>query len=469
MAKASLTDKAKSRLINAMASQVRNETTMRREWLTRAFGGRKDINDECDYPDVISIEDYRRLYDREGYATRVVDILPDETWQSRPVISETDEADETKFEAAWKELDDDLGINQYMHRVDKLSGVGEFGVLLLGIDDGEDLNIPVEGINLQTGQRVGGTERKLLYLRPLDQSIVTIQLKEGDKNSPRFGRPVLYKVQFQNTENRKQAAVIKGNVHWTRILHVADNRGVDETYGVPRMKKVFNRLLDLRKVLAASGEMFWKGGFPGYVAEMDPNLAPAILENNQIEATIRKNLKEEIELWQNSLQPILSVAGMKIKSLQPQVSDPGPHVKVELQIIALALGIPWRIFLGSEEAKLASSEDKKSWNGRLHNRQEFYVTPMIIRPLIDRLIALSVLPEPKEYSVVWPDLNIVTEKEAADVAKVRTDAMARFVQGDLATIIAPLEFLTQVMGFDQEAAEAMIKSAGLLETDEDEV
>ena len=42
-------------------------------------------------------------------------------------------------------------------------------------------------------------------------------------------------------------------------------------------------------------------------------------------------------------------------------------------------------------------------------RQEGYLTPFVIRPFVDRLIALGVLPTPEEgYIVFWPDLGTQT-------------------------------------------------------------
>ena len=116
---------------------------------------------DCGYPRELSCEDYRDMYDRFGPAQRVVNILPDESWQSIPEVCENeDPEDVTEFEQAWKDTCKGLrgkswfkgGENQsnpmweHLRRADRLSGIGSFGVVLLGLDDGLPLDIPAAGL-----------------------------------------------------------------------------------------------------------------------------------------------------------------------------------------------------------------------------------------------------------------------------------------------------------------------------------
>lgn len=118
------------------------------------------INDECEYPEFITRYDYKALYEREPIAARVVDCLPDETWQTPPVVFEDEDPDcETDFEVSFDQLGEALRgdswfnsdeynpVWEILKRADKLSRIGTFGVLLIGIDDGCDLREPVEGID----------------------------------------------------------------------------------------------------------------------------------------------------------------------------------------------------------------------------------------------------------------------------------------------------------------------------------
>ena len=60
-----------------------------------------------------------------------------------------------------------------------------------------------------------------------------------------------------------------------------------------------------------------------------------------------------------------------------------------------------------------------TWNKRVIKRQHDYVSPMVIRPLIDRLIEMGVLSEPKEYEIKWP--SIVDESEMSMEDDTDTD------------------------------------------------
>lgn len=431
---------------------IRNEMSLtRRSLLTKLLDTRRDINDECGYPADITPAQYRILYDREGIATRVVKVYPEESWAMDPEVYETEDSDETEFEEAWKEIRDRLNVWHYMERVDELSGIGRFGVILLGFDDGQDLNQEVlgDGLNLQ-------------YLRVFDESVVDIKSIDTDQTSPRYSLPTMYSIDFQDTTSSSTSRTL--NVHHSRIIHIADNRDVSEVYGVPRMQILFNRLYDLRKILGGSGEMFWRGAFPGYSVEVMPEMTGASLDTDSLRQTMTD--------YMDGLQRYIAVEGVNVKSLTPQVADPSNHVDAQLKAIALTLGIPQRILFGSEEAKLSSSQDMMTWNKRLKRRQSKYLSPMMIRPFVDRLIQYGVLPEPTEYMVSWPDLNAPTDQDKAEVTKTLTEAMSKYVGGDVEMMIPPAEFLTHIAKLDQEVVEAImdaaLRRAGEMDLEEDD-
>ena len=195
--------------------------------------------------------------------------------------------------------------------------------------------------------------------------------------------------------------------------------------------------------------MFWKGGFPGLSFETQ----------SDVEGLDADSIKDQMEKYMAGMQRYLAMEGITVKSLTPQVSSPKEHVETNMRNIAISLGIPYRIFLGTEEAKLASSQDVRTWNKRLSQRQENYVTPCIIKPLVDRFIDLGILPEPTAYVVDWPDLNAPTDEDKANVAKILTEALSKYVAGGVDALIPPMEFLTVILGMTQEEAEAIETAA----------
>ena len=348
-----------------------------------------------------------------------------------------------------------------LHRVDVLSGIGRFGVLLLGLDDGKKLNEPIEGVDLETGKGEGQSgipKRKLIYLRPFDESVVDVSKKELDTSNARYGKPVTYSIKFEDDSGMGSSKTKE--VHWTRIIHIVDNRGSSELYGAPRMKRVFNRLLDIKKVLGGSAEMFWKGGFPGLSFEVNPDVGA----DTELDT---ESIKEQVELYQKGLQRYLATRGLTVKSLTPQVADPVNHILSQIRAIGISLNIPYRILLGSEQAELASSQDIKTWNKRMAKRQNIYLTPLIIRPFIDRLIAAGVLPRVEEYHVNWPDLDTPSDKDKADVALTRTEAFQKYGVGGVDQLIPPREYLTTIVRLTVDEADAIVKAAGLYMKEEE--
>jgi len=449
---------------------IENASLLRPEIPTKLFDDRRDIDIECGYPKSITPEQYRYLYDREGVARRVVQIFPEESWAVDPKVREDDEADQTEFEEAWEDLQRDRNIYHYMHRVDEISGIGRFGVLFLGFSDGEKAHMAVK---VEEGL-------ELMFLRAFDEDVVTVDSREADPMNPRFGQPTLYTITFQDLKGNVGGGTIRGidsgdlstpgtgtvgtgtqrtigqitmKVHWERVLHVADNRETSEVFGTPRMQPVYNRIYDIRKVLSGSGEMFWKGAFPGYSFEINPSLGDAELD--------AETLRTEFANYSNGLQRYLALTGVTAKSLAPQVADPSKHVQTILENIAITLGVPKRKFLGSEQAQLASGQDAKTWNIRIARRQDKYLTPMLIRPFINRLIEFKVLPTPadEKYNVDWPDLNAVTDEEKAKVAAINTKALATYLTGGVDQLIPPAEFMTLILGIDPEMVDSIMEAA----------
>jgi hypothetical protein len=225
-----------------------------------------------------------------------------------------------------------------------------------------------------------------------------------------------------------------------------------DIYGQPRMERVFNRLLDIKKIAGGSGEMFWKGGFPGLSLEAMPEADEQITFDP--EAT-----KDQMEKYMNGLQRYLALVGMQAKTLTVQVADPTPHLDVQLRLIATALGVPWRVFIGSEQSELASTQDTRRWNKRLVHRRETYLTPYLIRPLVDRLSAAGALPTPKELIVKWPDPEAPNKTEQTQLAQQASEAMAKYVQSGSDVLMSPFHFLTLILGMSDDEATAVVEAA----------
>lgn len=456
--------KMSATLINQMGL-IRNmgvESLVRTDFLRFLLDGPRDIDAECGYPSILTPLHYQAMFDREGIAARVVNVEPEESWTMDPeVFEDEDETTDTPFEQALDKLVKDFDIWSMLCRIDAISGIGQYGILLMGIDDEANLNEPIEGVNDDGSFDESAAQHKLLYLRAFDETVVFVKVRETDTSNPRYGLPKVYTVQFRDFPNWGVQAgeIINRDIHWSRVIHVADNRKMSEVYGVPRMQQVYNRLYDLRKIYSSSGEAFWKGAFPGLSFEVNPELA------DQDPTVDQESLKKQMEAYQNGLQRYIATTGLSVKTLPPTLIDPTGSIEAHLKAIAISKGIPYRILFGSEEAKLAGSQDSRAWNKRVAKRQGKYVSPMIIRPFIDRLIAMGILPKPKDYFIEWPDLNAPTDQDKASIALTQTQAISAYVTSGASQLMPPLEFFTLVMGYTTEEAERLIEAAGDFQQD----
>ena len=479
-----------------------NAMSMRSDLLRKFMDPRRDYDKECGYPTTsnIRVEDYKRAYDRDPIASRINDCLPDECWKVQPTVYEDDAESVTEFEQAWDNLarslrgrsfyQDEKGspVWEYLNRLDRLCGIGSFGVLLLGLNDigeGETLEKPVVGFkewNLTSTEELDPYNRQveanetdldglesltspqqkpaaagppqLLFVRVFDESLVDITQYDANVASPRYGQPVMYELTFINPDDQAKGGVglplSTQRVHWTRIIHVADNLSSSEVFGDPRMRTVWNRVIDLTKLYGGSAEMYWKGAFPGISLNIDPKMGGDI----QVDTD---GIRDAMWKYTNSLQRWFALAGVSATSLSPQVVDPTQQINVQLEAICVKLAIPKRIFMGSERGELASSQDAGSWNDRLKGRQEGFITPRIIIPFVDRLIHIGILPEPEGFSVSWPDVSQNQTQKIANGLQILS-GLGTYTSMGLETVIELIDVYTRLFGMTEEEAKASLEN-----------
>lgn len=445
---------------------IENSLITRESFLNKLLDPRRNLYEECGYPENLTIENYKRFYDRNGVGYRVCNVYPEACWSVEPAIYEVeDEDNETEFEKAFNSLIKKVDLFHYWARADELSGIGYYGVIFLGLDDGKEFKEPVDGID-EEGKRVEGAspENKLLYCRAFDQSLATVNEYEKDKTNPRYGLPTSYNIKFSDPSLQSLGVTVPEHqdvkVHWSRVIHVSLNRGNSEVFSTPMMQPVANYLLNLEKIVGGSAEMFYKGGFPGYALEVNPEIAKqAIVE--------REDISDEMFNMFNGLQRWTLLQGITVNSLEPQVADPSNHFLTNIKAIAVTINTPYRVFMGSEEGKLAGEKDEEKWNERIARRQNRILTPLLIRETIDRLIICGVLPETGknefteqyEYCVDWPDMASTSELDQATIAKTKTEALSAYIQGDVSTLIPPLDYLTKVLQLTLDEAKAVLEAA----------
>jgi hypothetical protein len=226
------------------------------------YDGNRDIYKALGYKVQLEYNDFYTRYIRQAIAKAVIDRPVKATWQGKLGLVESDESEDTAFEEAWEKLERQLKLKTILSRVDRLTGIGRYGVLVLGLNDvkkQEDFENPVKP----------GTH-KLLYVRPFGENTAKITTYDADPKSPRYGKPLMYTIESAEVnEGSVQSSIAYAKVHYSRVIHITDGSLESDIFGTPVLESVFNHLMDLEKLVGGDAEMFWRGARPGYEGKVD--------------------------------------------------------------------------------------------------------------------------------------------------------------------------------------------------------
>lgn len=428
---------ARLQVLSALVSRAQLSASLGQQ----TYGGDRDVYQALGYPTQVKFSDYASRYARQDIATAVIDRPVNLTWEGDIAIQESKKEAETPLEKSWKQLCIDLELKSKFIRIDKISGIGCYGILLLGLDDVKN----PEGFAQQV--KVGA--RKLLYVKPYSEASAKIEMYEEDTKNPRYGKPLLYAI----TTNQADGSTSQSNtmstqtirVHYSRVIHIVDGLLENDVIGTPRLQSVFNRLIDLEKLVGGDAEMFWRGARPGYQGVVDKEF--------QMTDETKEDMKDQIAEYEHNLRRILINEGVKLEALTQAMADPLNHVEIQIQMISAATGIPKRILTGTERGELSSNQDSTEWKAWVKGRRKDHAETQIVRPFIERCILYGVLPKTisDEYTVVWSDLFAMSEKERIEVGKNRTSALKEYVSTPMAEdIVPPAAFFEFFLGFDDD-------------------
>ncbi len=386
----------------------------------------------------LTYEYFFNKYDRMEFANTIITRPVMATWNGNLTITEDGEMPaDSKLAEAWKELDERLKVKSRLVKLDKIAGIGRFGILLFGFNDVkkiEDWLSPVVG------------KKKLLYLKQFSEAQVNIETWETNSSKERYGLPLIYKITLNSVTERTSKDIM---VHHSRLLHVMDGNLLSEVYGTPRLKPIINRLNDIEKVLGGDAEMFWRGARPGYHAKAQEGYE---MSDPEIEA-----LEDELDKYEHDLRRFISAKGVDMEALEMQVADPAAHVDVQLQAISAQTGIPKRILVGSERGELASTQDKDTWLTLIQARMLEFAEPVIFRPFIDKCMEHGVLPEVKDYVVGWADIFAPSEKQKAEVGEIRAKGLKSYADSVFASEILPPQLAYKfLLGLTDEQAQEVL-------------
>jgi len=429
--------------LNASRLHVLSELVSRAILASRMgyqYGTDRNLYKALGYPETeITFEEFLSRYLRQDIAKAVIDRPVKATWQGPLEILESGEKEDTPLEKAWRELDKRLSLKSKFARCDRLTGIGSYGVLLLGLNDvkkKEDFERPVNK----------NVKLRLDYVKPFSSKSAQISSFVSDSSNPRYGMPEIYDISVNDVESNNIASSIK--VHYTRVIHVVEDPLESEIYGIPRLEAIYNRLMDLEKVVGGDAEMFWRGARPGYQGKVD--------KDYQMTPAAEADLKDQIDEFEHNLRRFLINEGIEISALEQQIADPSSHVDSLLKMISAVTSIPIRILVGSERGELASSQDWIQWLSYIQARREEFAEVAIVRPFVDKCIEYGILPKPVTgtYSVKWADPYAQSEMARVEIGMKRAGAIREYTYNISEQDVVPVDaFLEFCLGFTQDQIE----------------
>ncbi len=405
------------------------QSTLRRMSGSFGFGispdGKRDYNALFGYGETLSYTDFYGMYKRSGFGNVIVKKVAKACWGELPTLKSGDVEildDEIKTLAK-------LGFFSAIQRADILNRIGSFSVLLIGLPDGLDLDKPL-GL---AGKRIEN-----LYFNPYNYDGITISKWDNDPTSIRYQKPEIYQLQTSFLSTSFKDLSFKAiNVHWSRIIHLAEGTLDSSIEGESSLEAPWNSILDCEKIRGGSSEAFFRNARQQRALEADKD---ARLEPGS-EASAA--LKENIEAFDNGWDSTLRLQNMKAQNLPINLATPRASFDVSVETLSGQTGIPIRILTGKGGGQTTGSEDRASWNALILDRRNDFCNGVLLRGL-EILQEAGLLKLPDNVEVEWPPQSANNEKDQSEVNKNKAETFAKVVDamskvvGDEADVISVL-------------------------------
>lgn len=380
---------------------------------------RRDLYKTFGYNRDPGFDDRLAKYLRQDLAARVVDAPAAALWTNPPQITASNDT----WNTAWMDLVARHNLWAMLERADKLAGIGRYSIIIIGFNDGQSLDQPVNK------QRLKRNVQKIMYLQPYSERSASIQSYNQNTRSEAFNKPEMYLIQpnlekalgFDNTA-RKNNTLGSFKVHASRVIHIAENVLENDIFGSPRLERVYNILDDLLKVTGGSAETYWLTANRGMHIDVDKEM--------EMEAADAKDLSDEIDEYNNDLRRVIRTRGVKVTNLGGDVSDPKNTFSVLIATLSGASGIPQRILIGSEAGQLASAQDRANWADRIDERRADWANPIVLHQLIKLLTSVGYLESDTSTSITiaWPSAFKMSPLEAAQTSAQHARSATNFTK-----------------------------------------
>lgn len=393
-------------LMNAMG--VNMDAGSIRHRMAQVISGGYDFGDtlhniylDYGYPASLTFYNFWNMYRRFGIARNAVELPVDTGWMTNPTVEGNEQ-----FNRDLDELIKQVRLWDRCQALDTRQRVGRYAGMFMRVRDGQDPSKPLEGKLPGVGS--------VIALMPIYEGQLRVSETDQDPMSDNFGMPLMYEYNSGNVGNRNERTNVAVSIHPSRIVIAAEGADQGGIYGISALEAPYNSLMDLRKIIGAGGEGFYRNAAQNLIHSLKDG---ASAKGNE---TLLKNMNEQTDdFLQNRFRRSMWTPGMDTKVLDSNLVNPKEFFNTALNDVSAATKIPATILIGQQTGRLASSEDSKHFLSTINSRRENFMTHMI-RDIIDWFIFYGVLPS-SDYEVEWDDLLALGQKEKLDNAKLMAE------------------------------------------------
>ena len=432
------TNAAKKAVEEAVLAMNDTGTTNLRNHLASIISGGYDSADtlhniylDFGYPGTLRFTNFWNMYRRFGIAKNVVELIPDHGWATAPMVEGPD-----AFTSELDKLVSRMNIWNRLKGLDTRQRVGRYAGIFMRVRDGKQPKEPLEGLP---------GEAAVMDIIPLYESQLEVFDTDDNPASETFGEPTMFQYSSSVTGNRNENNGAAFEIHPSRIIIASEEADNGFIYGFSSMEACYNSLMDLRKIIGAGGEGFYKNAAQSIIFKLMDTQNAA-----QYQDLLEDFNEQYDEFAQNRFRRAMWTPGLEPQALQTNLSNPKEFFQNALNDVAAATKIPATILIGQQTGRLASSEDAASFLSMVQSRRQNFGTQMV-NNFLDWCIQYGVLPA-AEFQVEWDDLLARSDDEKLAGAKKMSEINKdQFTSGG--DIPFSGEEIRETAGFDPDEME----------------
>lgn len=399
---------------------------------------------EYGYKESLTIDDYRRAYERGGAGHGAVHKLLARCWAEWPRIKKPDSDDETSWETDIGKMLQDFNGWKKFEGFDRRNLIGRFSALIYRVADSKQLREPLQSAT------------RLVDIVPVFEDQIRVTGWHSDEaDADNFGKPSMFQYKMRrphadgDTQGQPDTWV---DVHPSRVQILAEGAESGDFFeGVPLLRAGFNNLVDVEKLSGGGAESALKNSARTIKFEYDSTAAPQTITTNADGTpgtkTVREVHEEQTRKLNRSQDSAIVIQGGKADTLQTQVANLGPQFEISANLFSASVGIPFTILFGQQTGRLASDEDQKEMNARAAARQRNELTPMLTE-FVKRMQGCGVI-EAGEFEIEWPDLGAPTDAQRLDNAKKMAETNQVAFNGGATEPIFDAEEIRKAAGYEE--------------------